>query len=85
MSHSRANTTPQGDIGFTYIELLLTLALASGLSLSLLGFLLSKQPETLEQTWQYCTQGYWQAQQKLDEKWMFGESSDEECKQDKWL
>lgn len=81
MSRSKVKANSRHLVGYTLFELLLTLALVSGLCLSLLGLVASKQPNTSLQPQLVCGYGYWQSQQRFDEQWMFGESHEQQCKQ----
>ncbi len=72
-------TSKAANTGYTLLELLALLGIASVLLLSLLALMNSKQAPLPHEQLELCRESYWRAQQKADELWMFGESKDAPC------
>ncbi|MCO4322020.1 hypothetical protein [Aliidiomarina quisquiliarum] len=72
-------TTNTTHTGYTILEFMALLGIASVLLLSLLALMNSKQAPLTQERPILCRDSYWRAQQKADEIWMFGESKDVPC------
>lgn len=68
--------------GYSVVELLAVLALASGIMLSLLALSQNQQKAPPLELLDGCNESYWGAQQQVDETWMFGEESNDQCQVD---
>lgn len=66
-------------LGYTVVELLAVVALASGISLSVLALSRNEPELPYRVEVEPCRENYWHTQQQLDEVWMFGELGYDQC------